>query len=228
MKILIVNICAEYGSTGNIVSILKQGYIKLGHEVIVCYGSRKENIEELGYKKITLPLESYLSAFFYRILGHQGIGLSRPTNRLISIIKNEKPDIVQLLNIHGYYLDEFKFLNFLSKSNIPTVYSMMDEYAYMGKCVFSYDCNKFTDVCKECKLKKEYPASLFFDRSTYYFNKKNNVYNAFKNIVFTGVPWVISRARQSRLLKNRDLRLVTEPIDLDNFFYPQDASSLRH
>ena len=227
MKILIVNICAQYGSTGRIATILKRGYEDKGHKVIICYGSRKESIEELGYFKLTKRIESFLSALYYRIFGYQGVFLSRPTNRLLSIIKEEKPDVVQLLNIHGYYIDEFKLLSFLAESSIPTVYSMMDEYAYMGKCVFSYDCDKFKNECSDCKLKKGYPTSLFFDRSSYYFKKKNQVYNSFKNIVFTGVPWVVSRAKLSKLLRDKDVRIVNEPIDLDNYFYPQDATELR-
>lgn len=227
MKILIINVCAQSGSTGRIASILKRGYELMGHKTIVCYGSRKETIDEPNYIKVTKPIESYLSALSYRLLGYQGLFLFRSTKLLISIIKKEKPDIVQLLNIHGYYLDEFKLLNYLSNNNIPTVYSMMDEYAYMGKCVFSYDCDKFKEECKNCKLKKEYPTSLFFDKSSYYFNKKYQVYNSFKDIVFTGVPWVVSRAKQSKLLRDKDVRLVNEPIDLDNYFYPQDATVLR-
>ncbi len=227
MKILIVNICAQYGSTGQIVSILKQGYEKNGHKAIVCYGSRKETINQKGYYKLANIIESYLSALFYRFLGYQGFFLNRPTNRLISIIKKETPDIVQMLNIHGYYLDEFKLLSYLAKADIPTVYSMMDEYAYMGKCVFSYDCEKYKEECYDCKLKKEYPTSLFFDRSKFFFKKKNLVYDSFKNIVFTGVPWVVSRAQQSKLLRDKDIRIVNEPIDLDKFFYPQDATELK-
>lgn len=227
MKILIVNVCAQYGSTGRIVSILKQGYEERGHRVIICYGSRKEFIDDSNYYKLTKKAESFLSALFYRLFGYQGIFLNRSTNQLLSIINNEKPDIVQLLNIHGYYIDEFKFLSFLAASGIPTVYSMMDEYAYMGKCVFSYDCNKFKEGCRDCKLKKEYPTSLFFDRSSYYYEKKNQVYNNFKSIVFTGVPWVVSRAKESKLLRNKDIRIVNEPIDLDKYFYPRDTAGLR-
>ena len=227
MKILIINVCAQSGSTGRIASILKRGYELMGHKAIVCYGSRKETIDEPNYIKVTKPIESYLSALSYRLLGYQGLFLFRSTKLLISIIKKEKPDIVQLLNIHGYYLDEFKLLNYLSNNNIPTVYSMMDEYAYMGKCVFSYDCIKFMDVCNNCKLKREYPSSLIYDRSSYYFKKKHQTYNMFSNIVFTGVPWVVSRAKQSKLLRDKKIEIVNEPIDLDKYFFPQDVDWLR-
>lgn len=228
MKILIVNICAKYGSTGRIVSILKHGYENEGHRAIVCYGSRKEEVIEPNYYKVTRPYESYISAFAQGLTGYMGLFLSRATKRLINRIEIESPDIVQLLNIHGFYLNEYELLNYLATKQIPVVYSMMDEYAYMGICAFSYDCNKFISNCSNCPIKSSFPSkSLYFDRSAYYFDKKYNVYNAFKNIVFTGVPWVVSRAKQSKLLRDKDVRLVNEPIDLDNYFYPQDATVLR-
>jgi glycosyltransferase involved in cell wall biosynthesis len=227
MKILIINVCGQSGSTGRIISILKRGYEEMGHKTIVCYGSRREKINEPNYFKITKPIESYLSAFSYRLLGYQGLFLSKPTRILKSIIEKEKPNIVQLLNIHGYYLDEFKLLEFLSRSNIPTVFSMMDEYAYMGKCMFSYDCNKFIEGCKHCPRKKDYPSSLFFDRSEYYFKKKSEIYDSFNKLIFTGVPWVVYRAKQSKLLRDRVVEIVNEPIDLDKYYYPQDSTDIR-
>lgn len=227
MKILLINVCAQYGSTGSIVSILKNGYEELGHKAIVCYGSRKENVNEPNYYKVTKPIESYLSALAYRLIGFQGVFLSRATRQILSIIKKERPDVVQLLNIHGYYVDEFKLLSYLAKSNIPTVYSMMDEYVYMGKCMFSYECNKFIEGCHHCKRLSDYPTSLFFDRSSYYFKKKEKVYSAFTKIVFTGVPWVVYRAKQSKLLRDKVLEIVNEPIDLDKYYYPKDAKALR-
>lgn len=227
MKILLINVCAQNGSTGRIVSILKHGYEELGHNAIVCYGSRKEKVKEPNYYKVTKSIESFLSAFAYRLLGYQGVFLSRATRRVISIIVKEEPDVVQLLNIHGYYLDEFKLLSYLAESNIPTVYSMMDEYAYMGKCMFSYECNKFIEGCDHCKRITDYPTSLLFDRSSYFFKKKDQIYKAFKNIVFAGVPWVVYRAQQSKLLQDKNVVIVNEPIDLDKYFFPQDVDMLR-
>ena len=175
MKILIVNICAQAKSTGRIVSILKNGYEELGHKAIVCYGSRMENVNEPNYYKVTKPIESYLSALAYRLIGFQGVFLSRATRQIISIIKKEQPDVVQLLNIHGYYVDEFMLLSYLAKENIPTVYSMMDEYAYMGKCMFSYECNKFIEGCHHCERRTDYPTSFLIDLHTISIRKKTSI-----------------------------------------------------
>ena len=228
MNIALVNTVAQFGSTGKIVSILKEGYEKRGHNVVCYYGSRGENDKRSGLVKITRQSESYLSALAYRLTGSQGVFLSRATKRLIRSLERQKPDVVHLMNIHGYYLDEFYLLRYLADKGIPVIYSMMDEYAYMGKCPFSYDCEKFKVECKACPNKRtQYPVSWFFDRTQYYFHAKEKAYNAFSNITFVGTPWVIWRAKQSALLKNRELAIINEPIDLDTYFYPKDVTALR-
>lgn len=228
MRIFIVNICANHGSTGKIASILKDGYEKNGHEVKCFYGSRNEVSSDIRDFKITRPYESYISAYIQGLTGYSGVFLGRATNRLINIIEKETPDVVQLLNIHGFYLDEYKLLRYLAAKQIPVVYSMMDEYAYMGICAFSYDCNKFKSCCGKCPVKKNFPSrSYIFDRSRYYFQKKRKCYSQFTNLHFAAVPWVVWRSKQSALLKNEDVRNVNEPIDLDKYFLPQDVSNIR-
>lgn len=228
MKIFIVNICANHGSTGKIATILKEGYAKNGHYVRLFYGSRNEVSSDVKDLKITRPYESYISAFVQGLTGYSGVFLSRATNRLIKCIEKESPDVVQLLNIHGFYLNEYKLLNYLAAKQIPVVYSMMDEYAYMGICAFSYDCNKFMSSCGNCPIKNNFPSrSYLFDRSGYYFEKKKKCYSKFTSLHFAAVPWAVSRSKQSALLKNEDVRTVNEPIDLDNDFYPQDTSLIK-
>lgn len=228
MNIVLINTVAEYGSTGKIVTILKNGYASCGHRVVCYYGSRGENDKRDGFVKITQQREAYFSALAYRITGYQGLFLSRATARLIRALEQQKPDVVHLMNIHGYYLDEFKLLRYLADKSVPVVYSMMDEYAYMGKCPFSYDCEKFKTECGTCPNKRtQYPVSWLFDRTKYYFRAKEKAYNAFSNITFVGTPWVIWRAKQSALLKNRNLAIINEPIDLDTYFYPKDVTALR-
>lgn len=41
---------------------------------------------------------------------------------------------------------------------------MIDEYPYMGKCCYSYDCNQFVSECPKCTQHKSYPPSLFMER----------------------------------------------------------------
>lgn len=58
-----------------------------------------------------------------------------------------KPDIVQLNILHGYYINGSEYLQFLKEQGIAVCYTMMDEYAYLGKCPYSFSCNQFKTAC---------------------------------------------------------------------------------
>jgi glycosyltransferase involved in cell wall biosynthesis len=104
---------------------------------------------------------------------------------------------------------------------------MIDEYPYMGKCCYSYNCLKFQTECNACPLKKDYPESLFFDRSNEIFHRKKNIYNGFETIVFTGPGWVCKRAGSSAVMQGRRIETLDEPINYDEMFYPRDTCRLK-
>lgn len=123
----------------------------------------------------------------------------------------------------------FKFMDYLAQKDIPVVYGMLDEYPYLGYCCYAYDCEDLKHGCTDCHFdySDRYLKSLFFNRArnTVLLKKKN--YDSFKKIVFTGPGWVIERARESYLLKDKDLRLVDEYVDTENTFYIHDTASLK-
>ena len=105
---------------------------------------------------------------------------------------------------------------------------MMDEYAYLGKCPYSFSCNQFKKACVgKCPEQKSYPKSLFFDRSKKIFEDKKKAYQCFENIVFTGPGWVVDRAKQSALLRGKRIKTLDEPIDFESCFYPRNTEKLR-
>jgi putative colanic acid biosynthesis glycosyltransferase len=97
----------------------------------------------------------------------------------------------------------------------------------LGKCCYSYDCDKFETVCTHCPEVRSYPKSWFFDTSTRIFKLKMKSYEGFENITFTGPLWVIERAKRSALLKSKRFAVIDEAIDLENTFYPRNTNKLR-
>lgn len=227
MRILLINTVCKKGSTGKIIYNLYKGIKASGNDALVCYGRGDKFNDEKELFRFSYPWEVYLHAFLGRVTGYFNIFSPVSTRRLIKTIEQYSPDVVHLLNLHGYYLNEFKLLNYLKRKSIPIVYSMLDEYPYMGKCCYSYDCEKFQTECHHCPQVTSYPKSLFFDRSNYMFKQKMKAYENFVNIVFTAPEWVISRANSSALLKNRRFICVDEPTDTEYMFYPRQTSGLR-
>lgn len=226
MKILIINTDCRTISAGLICYNLHNYFIKLGHESIICYG-----IGENGIGNNTVKVISKIGYLFHvllaRITGLQGYFSIISTMKICNIIKKFKPDRIYLGNLHGYYLSEFRLLNFIKSKNINTVYIMFDEYPYLGKCAYSGDCQKYKKECNNCPNVSKYPKSWFFDMSNKIFWDKYKAYQGFNSLVFVSVPYNILKASDSFLLKNKKLLSVKWGIDIKNTFKPKYASKLR-
>lgn len=234
MKVLIVNGSAsQNGSTGQIAYGLLNYLHKQGHSVLFCHSGVEKNIpSDKELVGLNTFVDSAISYVLTKLVGYEGRYNWRATWKLIRIIKKYQPDIVQLYNLHGFYLNHYKLLDFLKKRQIATVYSMLDEFAYLGTCYFSSTfplyCNKFKTECKDCPAKnKGYTNSYFRDHSNRVFNRKKNIYKGFNSIVFTGPSFVCKQASISALLKGKRIIELEEPIDYDSVFFPHESLSLR-
>ncbi len=229
MKILIVDVYGHIRSTGKITTLQYQNMKNLGHEVKVCYrGIREPHIDNPDYIKVAGYIEPVMAKGLAMLTGYEGFFHPFATKRLKKITLDFKPDIVQLNILHGYYINSCEYIQFLKDQNIAVSYAMFDEYAYMGKCPFSFKCNQFVYGCKgNCPHVKNYPTSLFFDRSKFIWRKKHEALSGFKNIVFVGTEWVANRARQSAMLKGFRIENLDEPINFAKIFYPKDVKYLR-
>ena len=230
MKILIVDVYGAIGSTGKITS-LQYRYLKhMGNNVKVCYrGAKEPKIDNPDFIPVAGLIEAGTGRFLARLTGFEGYTHPIATKRLINYTKKFQPDVVQLNILHGYYINSNQYITFLKDNNIPTCYTMLDEYPYMGKCAFSFNCTQFQTGCKgNCPETYRHPRSWYFDRSEFLFNAKKKAYNGFRNIVFTGPGWVVQRAKSSALLKDFRIVELDEPVDFGKTFYPRETSELRN
>lgn len=226
MRILIINVNSHTGSTGKITKGLYDFLSSNGHKVKVCY---RGALEKRLCNKDFIPLGNLLSlclaVFWARLTGLEGHFNFIATKKVIKIIKTFEPDVVQLYNIHGNYVNSYKLLSFLKECNIPVVYSMLDEFAYMGKCTYPLDCEKYKTECNICPRIKDNPESWLFDVSNKLFKKKKQIYDSFSRIVFTGPNFVYKRAKESTLLRDKNVLELEEPFNFESF-YPQNADKL--
>ena len=68
-----------------------------------CYG--RKNGKETGGEFFGSSLSVKLHALFSRFFGKQGLRSNRATKELIKKLEEFNPDIINLHNIHGYYLN---------------------------------------------------------------------------------------------------------------------------
>lgn len=228
MKVLIVNVNSHTGSTGKIAHGLYRYLQKNGDEVMLCCrGTQESPLLDANIIELDSKIEVCYSSVMSRLTGYDGIYNPIATTKLIHLIERFFPDVVHLMNLPGFYISTFRLLEYLKKKRIRTVYSMMDDYPFAGKCTFVRDCKNFISQCGNCPYLHEYPSSLFFDFSGHIFNRKKVIYSGFEELIFTGVQWSCIMARQSALTKNSHIVHVDHPVNYEEVFYPRDARALK-
>lgn len=228
MKVLHVNTVYGIGSTGKIIASLHHYLEQNGHESFVCYGRGPSFSQDSNLLKIDSKFEVLMHVLLARISGFQGCFSNNATRRLIKKIEKFKPDIIHLFGLHGYYLNEDMLFTYLKTKNIPIIYGLADEYAYTGKCCYAFECKKYQSECYNCPEVHTYPASFFFDRSNYFFNKKKDWYTGISNITFSSTEYIVKRARQSTLLAQSKIEICDANIDTTHVFFPSDSIQLRN
>lgn len=228
MKVLQINCVYNTGSTGKITADLHERFIKSGIESIVCYG-RGKKVNEPNVYKTCGELYSKLNNLLSRFTGIMYGGCFFSTNRLISIIKKENPDIVHLQCINGYFVNIYRIVNWLKKNNIKTVLTLHAEFMFTANCGYSFNCEGWKTGCGKCPKFKEETKSLLFDRTARSFKKMQKAFDGFKkeNLVVASVsPWLMERAKQSPILAGKQHTVVMNGLDT-GVFYPHEVSAVK-
>lgn len=220
MKVLQVNCVYRKGSTGKIVYDVHTELQKQGIESIVCYGRGAKIREPHVYK--TCP-ESYskLQNLLSRFTGLMYGGCFFSTAKLIRTIKKEKPDIVHLHCINGYFVNIYRLVTWLKRSGIKTVLTLHAEFMHTANCGHAYECEKWKMGCGHCSRLRRETKSLFLDRTHISWRRMKKAFEGFDdNLYITSVsPWLKNRAEASPILQGKKHAVVFNGLDTNVFFH---------
>jgi len=206
------------GSTGRIVDSIAELLIANGHEATIAYGlgtSDNPNAIKFGTKK---------EQFIHKVLSHafdmQGLCSQIATRKLIKYIKEYKPDIINLHNIHGNYLNYPTLFKYLSTTNIEVVWTLHDCWSFTGHCPhFAFcGCEKWRTECYKCPQLWMYPKSDFWDGSKRNFRLKKKYFQSFPSRlhIVTVSNWLKNLSAQS-ILKDSTFKVFNNGVDLNVF-----------
>ncbi len=219
-KLLIINITCNQGSTGKISEQVGLMMKQRGWEVFLAHGTRRVNPSELS----TIPFSSVKGEYFHALksllFDADGLGSTTATKRLVEKIKEIKPDIIQIHNLHGYYLNYPVLFEYLNSTNIPVVMTLHDCWSFTGHCVHFViaACEKWKTECHDCELKNKYPKkSILWDKSRRNYALKKKYLASNPNIHIVAVSeWLGGLVRQS-FLKDNPLHVFHNGIDLATY-----------
>ena len=157
-----------------------------------------------GYQKLSRIMSEYV--FLYRFLPLEAHFILKKTREIA-------PDIIHIHNIHGGYF-QTNLLQKLAKI-APIVWTFHDMFPITGHCAHSFECEKWKTGCGNCERLDIYP-SIKKDHTKFLWNYKNKIYNSADFTIVTPSLWLKKCVEQS-FLKNKDVRLIYNGIDLEIF-----------
>ena len=226
-----INVAANWGSHGRIAEGI--GEIVQAHDwdSYIAYG-RYANPSKSHLLKVGSTYDTLLHGAHSMLFDRHGLASKSATWRLIRDIDYIQPDIIQLHNIHGYYLNYPLLFEYLSSLDVPVVWTLHDAWAMTGHCAFPAlaECNQWKDECVNCPLtRKEYPRCYGSARTRENFQEKKYWFNTVPNLhIVTVSRYLEGQVRQS-FLKDIDTRCIYNGVDIDVFHpYNYQFSRARH
>ncbi len=224
MRILQINETCGTGSIGRTTFELAKELEARGHNCLVAYSH-----DNLGYSnaiQIGSDIDHKVHALCSRISGLQGYYSKNATRKLISKIKEYKPDVIHLRNLHGNYINLHELLSFIASEDIPTVVTLHDCWLFTGKCTYYIPakCEKWKQECGNCPLlhKDNVNPTFFFDRTKKCINDKKKWFSRIPRLAVVGVSrWVANEASDS-LFAGRKPIAIYNWIDLGTF-HPRES-----
>lgn len=225
MKIIQINAVCDTGSTGRTCRELNDALVEKGHQGLVLYGNGKSAYRYA--RRLSGKLGVKIHGLLARLLGKNAAYSPLATQKAIRILRQEKPDVVHLRNLHGNFIDLKPLLQYLRKHDIPTVITLHDCWFFTGKCTHYTEtgCQKWQTGCYECpRLKKDIP-SLLLDRTAEMWKEKQKLLQAIPRLAITGVSdWITMEGKKSPFFANAKMvKRIYNWIDLQ-VFYPRQEN----
>lgn len=215
-KLVQINVVCN-GSTGRIMEQIQKAAEEHGYEAYSFYGRGKPSNDKCY--KIGNKFDVLWNVFLTRVFDKHGHGSKRATKKLVKRIEKIDPDVIQLHNLHGYYLNLDILFNYLKNCNKKIVWTLHDCWAFTGHCShFTYpECEQWKTGCKNCIRKKDYPTSLALDNSESNFTHKKELFTDIKNLtLITPSQWLKNLVKQS-FLKEYPVIVINNGINLEKF-----------
>ncbi len=233
MKLVLIN--AESGKGGGPATICDDIYTNFcgassDNRALVCYGRQCNDKTDIERYKVGNKLSLGWHLILTRLFDAHGLGSVSATKKLVRKLEEYKPDVVNLHNIHGYYINYKILFDYLKQANIPVVWTLHDCWPFTGHCAY-FDlagCDKWKTHCGDCPQKSAYPSSSCLDRSSQNFDRKKELFAGISDnlTIVTPSAWLGELVKES-FLKDCRVEVINNGIDL-NIFKPMPGSFKKH
>lgn len=225
-KVVQINSTCGVGSTGKICASISEILDNEGIENYIFY-SCNTNGRKNG---IAFSSRSYIksASLKSKLFGNWGFNSKAATRKMISKLKEIKPDIVHLHNIHSHDCDLKLLFKYFKSVNQKLYWTFHDCWAFTGYCMHFIlaKCDNWKTECKNCPQYKKY--SFFFDKSQKLFNQKKKLFEGLDITVITPSKWLADLVSQSPIFGNCPIKVINNGIDLSVFSPKENDFRKKH
>lgn len=225
MRISQINVNYGFGSTGIIVSDLRELCKREGIDCEVVFSEARGDVPSDTYRMGNI-VSNKLHALLSRISGKQGYFSKISTWLLLRHYDSYKPDIIHLHNLHSCYICLPMLLEYAARKNIAVVATLHDCWFYTGGCCHytSADCFKWKEACGDCPARRSVNA-LLFDGTKRMLADRYRLFGGVENLTAVGVSqWIVDEAQKS-VFKSANRMAIHNGIDT-GFFQPVPRKEL--
>ena len=208
---------SNYASTGNIMNNISKQARLHNINVFTCVKASKESFKYKFENQIYIGfrIERIVSSIMATVTGLRDHFNIIGTFVFIKKIKKINPDLIHLHVLHDNFINIKLLFKYLSKTNIPIIWTFHDCCAMTGKCpcFTMVKCEKWIDGCYSCPQLNEYTKS-FFDTTRLIWNERKKAFTSIKNLtIVTPSKWLKSLVDLSYFNKYKT-KLIYNGIDL--------------
>lgn len=219
MTIFEVN-SVPYGSTGHIMFQIADAIESAGGTAYTStsYTKPRGEVFPERYYRIGGFLGKLEHIILAKLTGRHGCYSHYATYRLIRKMKQVKPDIIHLHNIHGWYLNWPMLFSYLKQTSVPTFWTLHDCWSFTGNCPHftAARCGKWETGCFQCPQYRTYPGCFWDDSARQYVLKKRCFTGVPKMTLVTPSQWLADIVSQS-FLKDYPVKVIHNGMDLSVF-----------
>lgn len=227
MKVLQINSVIDYGSTGRIARDLYDTLESQGHDCVIAFGRGNSTP---GYKtiKIGSSLDQLVHGVYSRLTDRHGFGSILATKKFIKQIDEYNPDVIQLHNIHGYYLNIKILFEYLSQKDIPIVWLLHDQWIVSGHGAY-FELNSdgtFPNNLSSRDLLSEYPKTIGVSQFEKNLRDKESLFTSIENMtIITPSNWLTDMMKNS-FLKKYEIKTIYNGVDTEVFYVDNSNTKL--
>lgn len=218
MRILFINSVCGAGSTGRICTDLYDLFQENGHQCCIAYG-RGNAPDQYNTYKIGNRIDNYFHVFETRVFDKHGFSSRRATRKFIKFVEEYNPDVINIHNIHGYFLNIEILSDYLAQTDAKIIWTLHDGWLFSGHSAHPNLDSDGVPVFKDGDKtqSKEYPKS-YVNRERKNYSRKKTAILKIPSIQFiTPSNWLAETAKKT-FLNKYSFKVINNGIDLDAFF----------